>query len=95
MQYEIKLTEEAETEFNALPLWLQGLVETHLALLALSPISQSRSVVSPPYPPGGMMSEFDSGPIDGTLHHVAVFFRFSVDETTLIVFAIGHIPFGG
>jgi hypothetical protein len=37
-----------------------------------------------------MVSEFDHGPIAGTLHHVAVFFQYSQDETKLIVFAIGH-----
>jgi hypothetical protein len=36
------------------------------------------------------MHEFSHGPIDKSLHHFAIFFRYSQDETQLIVFAIGH-----
>ena len=32
------------------------------------------------YPPGGMMSEFDHGPLDDVLHHFAIFFRFHPDK---------------
>jgi hypothetical protein len=92
MEYEIYLTSKAESEFNALPVWLQGIVESHLLELAKSPSALSRRVVSPPYPPGGMMYEFSHGPIDGTLHRFAVFFRYSQDETRLVVFAIGYSP---
>jgi len=37
-----------------------------------------------------MVSEFDHGPIGDTLHHFAIFFSYSQDETTLIVTGIGH-----
>ncbi len=73
-----------------MPAWLQIVVESYLLKLAEQPSALSRAVVSPPYPPGGMISEFDHGPIDGANHHVTIFFRYSQDETTLIVRAIGH-----
>jgi hypothetical protein len=90
MEYEVVLTEKAERELAALPVFLQEPVESHLIVLASSPAAVARKVVSPPYPPGGMMSEFDVGPLGDTLHHVAVFFRYSQDETQIIVFAIGY-----
>jgi hypothetical protein len=90
MGYEIELSDKAQLDLNALPPWLQAVVEAHLWELAESPSALSRPVVSPPYPPGGMMSQFDHGPLDGVWHHFAVFFRFRQDETGLVVFAIGH-----
>jgi hypothetical protein len=90
MVYEIELLEKAVNALNALPDFLQGPVQAHLIDLAISPSAMSRPVVSPPYPPGGMISEFDVGPFGKNLHHISVFYRYSRDETTLEVFAIGH-----
>ena len=90
MEYQIELSEKATLALNSLPVWLQQVVEVHLLDLARSPSVLSRPVVSPPYPPGGMMSEFDHGPLDDVLHHFAIFFRFHPDETRLVVFALGH-----
>jgi hypothetical protein len=36
-----------------------------------------------------MISEFDHGPIGNNTYHIAVFFRYSQDETQLIVYGIG------
>ena len=90
MAYEIDLTDQAQQKLNHMPLWLQGIVESHLSRLANAPSTMSRIVVSPPYPPGGMISEFSHGPIDGFLHHVALFFRYSQDETRIVVQSIGY-----
>jgi len=90
MEYEIELTGKAKGELNALPDWLRGIVESYLFRLAESPSALSRPVVSPPYPPGGMMSEFDYGPVGDTLHHVAIFFKYRQDETKLVIRAIGY-----
>jgi hypothetical protein len=90
MAYDVILTLKAERQFNALAPSLQEVVESRLIDLSLSPTSYARPVVSPPYPPGGVVFEFDYGPIGNTLHHFAIFFRYSQDETNLIVFAIGH-----
>jgi hypothetical protein len=90
MEYEVDLTEAAQGMLNRLPLWLQGAVESHLLRLGASPHTLSRTVVSPPYPPGGMMSEFNISHEPSVLHHISVFFRYSQDETRLIVTAIGH-----
>lgn len=91
MEYEICLTKKAEDQLLSLPVWLQGVLESRLEGLAKSPSAFARPVASPPYPPGGMIFEFDHGPIDGKTHHIAVFFRFGQDETTLHIEAIGHI----
>lgn len=91
MEYEIEITESAARALDKLPIWLLEPVRDHLARLARSPASWSRTVVTPPYPPiGDMMSEFDWGPADNTLHHFVFFFRYSQDETSLIVSSIGH-----
>jgi hypothetical protein len=91
MDYEIRLTDEAECHFIRMPEWVQRLTDGYLRELAHSPSSESRTVVSPPYPvSGGMVAETDLGPIDGTIYHITVFFRYSQDETTLIVTGIGH-----
>lgn len=90
MEYDIVLLLKAERHLNSLPVWLQGVVESRLGDLSKSPASCARAVASPPYPPGGMVFEFDHGPIGNTLHHIAIFFHYSQDETKLIVGAIGH-----
>ncbi len=95
MEYQIELSNRAQLELNSLPVWLQEVMDVHLLNLPRSPSELSRPVVSPPYPPGGMMSEFDHGPLDEVLHHFAVFFRFHPDETRLIVFGIGHTALRG
>jgi hypothetical protein len=90
MEYEIRLSPRAERELNLLPAWALEIVESHLVELARSPTTLSRPVVSPPHAPGGMISEFDHGPIGSTLYHFMVFFRYSQDEAGLDVFGIGH-----
>jgi hypothetical protein len=78
--YEIELTRKAEHDLFAMPVWLQITVEAHLQRLAQRPSALSRAVVSPPHPPGGMISEFDHGPIDGINHHISVFFQISAPD---------------
>jgi hypothetical protein len=91
MGYKLKLSDNAVGMLDSLPVWLLEPVEAHLSRLAESPSSLSRTVVSPPYPPiGGLMSEFNWGPADNTLHHFVIFFRYSQDETNLIISSIGH-----
>lgn len=90
MAFEIELLDKAAGHLIALPDFLQERVQSHLVDLANSPSQMSRPTVSPPYPPGGMMSEFDVGPFGNVLHHVAVFFYYGQDEETLVVFAIGY-----
>jgi hypothetical protein len=65
MGYEVALDVEAERLLNAMPPWLQKVVEDHLGLLGKSPSRLSRTSVSPPHPPGFMVSEFSHGPVDG------------------------------
>ncbi len=90
MEYNVVLTLKAERQLDALAPSLRDVVEPRLMDLSISPTSYARRVASPPYPPGGMVFEFDYGPIGNTLHHFAIFFRYSQDETDLIVDAIGH-----
>ena len=89
MSYQVILMPRAEGDLNALPLPLQQFVENHLVRLGHAPATLSRPSVSPPYPPGGMISEFDFEDGD-TLHHFAVFFVYSQDETKLFVTGIAH-----
>jgi hypothetical protein len=93
MNYEIELSRTAERVLNDLPPWIQGIVEARLADLANSPTSLSRPAVSPPYPPGEMISEFSHGPVDGVTYHIAICFRYSQDETRLFITSIGRVAF--
>jgi hypothetical protein len=90
MEYEPILTARAEKDLSRLPEWAREIVESHLIELAQAPSRFSRPVVSPPYPPGGMMCEFDHGPIGNTLYHFTIFFVYGQDETSLIITNIGH-----
>jgi hypothetical protein len=91
MAYKIILSDDAVGTLDTLPIRLLEPVQAHLARLAESPLTLNRTVVSPPYPPvRGMMSEFNWGPADNTLHHFVFFFRYSQDETSLIVSSVGH-----
>jgi hypothetical protein len=91
MSYKIILSDDAVERLDALPIWLREPVQAHLSRLAESPTTLSRTIVSPPYPPvGGMMSEFNWGPADNTLHHFVIFFRYGRDRTSLIISSIGH-----
>lgn len=93
MAYEIKLTDDAERDLNRLDIVLQSLTESHLMSLGDHPSALSRSAVSPPYPPGDMISEtfFDIG--DGRRHFITVFFQYSQDETSLNILRIGHVRY--
>lgn len=94
MDYEVRLTEQAETDLAALQPWLQDAVFAHLGRLAKNPHLFSRRTVSFPYGIDGMMSEFDYGPIGNESYFFTIFYRFSLDETALIVTGIGFRRFG-
>jgi hypothetical protein len=93
MNYEIRLMPDAESDLNRLAVWLRERTESHLTSLSNHPSVLSRPSVSPPYPPGGMISEvcFESG--DGVSHYITVFFLYGQDETSLIVTRIGHVRY--
>jgi hypothetical protein len=90
MAYEVVLSERARDSLNALEETLRSFVDAHLLKLGQSPSAISQPTVSPPYPPGFMVSEFDYDLDEATPHHFAVFFRYAADEVRIIVSAIGH-----
>jgi hypothetical protein len=90
MAYEVVLTKKALSELQGFPAEAQFAIQAELVKLAEDPFSLSRKTVSPPYPPGGMMREFESFAADGVMHHFVVLFHFGVDEKTLIVRGIGY-----
>jgi hypothetical protein len=89
MKYELEFTDTAKKELKALPEWLQRPALLHALLLAESPSILARRVPSPPYAPGGLMSGFNH-PVGNTLHRVVLFFKYTPDETTIRIFAIGY-----
>jgi len=91
VSYRVALAARAETDLAALPADLQSLVEHHLDLLGRSPASLSRSAVSPPYPAGSQMYEFEQDFGGETFHHCVIFFRYGQDEATLYALGIGHV----
>ena len=88
--YRILLTKTAESERDRLAPDLVRIVNSKLRELAKDPFSLGRKTVSPPFPPGGMMREFDTLDPDGVMHYFVVLFCFGEDEKTLIVHGIGH-----
>jgi hypothetical protein len=89
MKYELEFTDTAKKDLKALPDWLQRPTLLHALRLAKSPSTESRRVASPPYAPGGMMSEFRH-PVGNTVHRVVLFFKYTPDETALRIFGIGY-----
>lgn len=92
MGFEIKLTAHANERLLGFPPHLRNFVEDHLRRLGASPGSLSRLAASPPHPPGGMISEADYV-VGAEWHHISIFYRYSQDETALIVVAIGHVDY--
>ena len=92
-QYDAYLLDSARDKLNSLAPLLRAAVEDRLEELEVSPSRWSRPTVSPPYPPGGMMSELDHESEDGFIHHFSICYRFSQDETRIIVRFIGHTRF--
>jgi mRNA-degrading endonuclease RelE of RelBE toxin-antitoxin system len=93
MAYEIEFLPSAEKELNELPAWLQAVVEGRLQTLADSPSNAPDTWPARGFRHGGMVSQIDHGPIDGTRHYVSIFFGFSEDEKSLIVTIITHHEF--
>ncbi len=89
MSYELRFSGTFEEDLRRLPVWLRRPVLDHARQLAEQPAAMSKRVVSPPYPPGGMMSTF-SIPSGDILHHVVLFFKYTTDERAISVYAIGH-----
>src|SRR6476469_7496210 len=87
MSYEIKLTPEAEADMKRLPLPAAFFVEQQLALLAEFPTYLSRNSYFP-YPPNCQLFEFDKDfePDKRSFFHVL--FRYSPDETTIVILGI-------
>ncbi len=93
MSYEVILLPRAEVDFANLETHLQAFVETRFSELGQSPTQLSRRAVSPPYPPGFQIYEFDFDVPGEDRHHFAVLFRYGQDEASLHVAAIGHTHF--
>ena len=93
MKYELSFIHESELSLNSLPVWLQAAVEAHLLRLAENPVRVPETYPARGYRYGGMVSEFRHGPIDGTIHHFAIYFTISEDQNSLIVSVIAHHEF--
>ncbi len=89
MSFEIALTRKAEADLARLPAVLQEHVSNKLLELRTLPSGKRRAVVSPPFPPGGMIYEF-AYLVAGHRYQAMVFYRFAQDESTLVVTDIGY-----
>jgi len=90
MEYEIDRTRKAQNQFEALNPSLQVRLDAHFLELGIWPTQLSRPIGSQGSAPAGMVSEFQHTTMDGTIHHFAIIFQYSRDETRLIIHAIGH-----
>jgi mRNA-degrading endonuclease RelE of RelBE toxin-antitoxin system len=97
MSYNVELTPEAEDDIRRIsdedPA-LGGFVIGEIYTLAGDPVRLSRRAGFPHRP--GQKYEFRSG---DALHGFVVLFRYSQDETAIVVLAVGHVrydkPFHG
>jgi hypothetical protein len=94
MKYQLSYTDKAAKDFAALRRLVRRAARLHAMTLAESPSSLSRPAVSPPFAPGGMISEFTL-PVGETLHHVVFFFMYTADETTLRIMNIDYSALSG
>jgi hypothetical protein len=82
LSWNLDYTDAALQDLGAIPLELQGAVESHLLRLAAAPVSLSRKAVFP-YPDSGQIFPFTVTSTDGRLHHFTVFFLHAQDEQLL------------
>ncbi|HTU18911.1 MAG TPA: hypothetical protein VMG10_12700 [Gemmataceae bacterium] len=90
MPYELLLTDQAEQDLTRLPPHLLNIVEREMERLGANPLHLGRRAVSPPYPPGGQMYQFQHDEPDEERHFFTILFHFGQDEKTLFVTGIGH-----
>src|SRR4051794_3358806 len=79
MSYTITLLPLAEADLDALAPHLQTFVEAQLRRLAESPATLSRPSISPPYPPGLQMYQFQYDIESYTWDFFTVFFKYGQD----------------
>mgnify|MGYP002620287682 FL=1 len=93
MSYELRFTERALSQLEALDRALRVLVLRHGVDLAINPTALSRKSVPPAELPGYQVYEFLED-VDGTTHRFVLLFRYGADEQTLFVHAVGHVEYG-
>jgi hypothetical protein len=84
LNWNLDYTDAALQDLAAVPLELQGAVESHLLRLAAAPVSLSRKAVFP-YAGPGQIFPFTVTSTAGRLHHFTVFFLYDQDEQLLHV----------
>jgi hypothetical protein len=90
MAYKLSFTDAARNEIERIPPDMMPALRRGLMALGDDPLKQSRRAVSPPYPPGGMMAEFDDYQPGRGMDVFVVLFHFCEDEETLMVTGVGY-----
>lgn len=89
MSYRAILTTAAAEDISRLPVALRNAVHAELLRLCESPATLSRRSVSPPYPPGYQLFQFDRVLAD-KVHYFSILFKYGQDEQTLFIHGLGH-----
>jgi hypothetical protein len=89
LSWELDYTDETLQDLAAVPLELQGAVESHLLRLAAAPVSISHKAVFP-YASSGQIFPFTVTTMTGQLHHFTVFFLYDQDERFLHIARVIH-----
>jgi hypothetical protein len=82
LSWNLDYTDAALQDLAAVPLELQGAVESHLLRLAAAPVSMSRKAPFP-YADSGQIFPFTVTTTDGRLYHFTVFFLYDQAEQFL------------
>jgi hypothetical protein len=86
--FRLRYAEKAADQFALLPQAWLGEVDRQLRRLATSPVSRSKRIASPPFPPRGQLYHFTATDDDGSKWFFTVIFRYSQDETALHVLSV-------
>lgn len=88
MSYGIIYSQRARGQLAALPAELVDAYDRNLLALAMSPVSTSVPVASPPYPPRGQLYHFYADDSAGASWFFTLIFQYSQDESALYLLSV-------
>jgi hypothetical protein len=90
MEYEVEYLDDASDVLIAMPTWLQEVTHRHLKELAKSPFDDEETTKLPDEGGFSRRSGFSHGPVEGTVHHVYVYYDALPAQQLVLVWSIWH-----
>jgi hypothetical protein len=95
VEYAPFLSPKADETFQQFPAYLQDAISSRIAKICAAPSQFSRPAVFPYHPNKGMISILQYPVDDNTTDVVTIFFRFSQDESRILISDFGHYTLDG